>query len=462
MSRRLLLRQLSALVVALLSILSQYSRAQNTRVSAGDADAAGGEPKRPNILLIMADDLGHEKLGCYGGTSYPTPELDELARQGIRFTRCYANPLCTPSRVKIMTGRYLFRSYEGFGRFPEGEISFGQVLKDAGYATCLAGKWQLGGRQRPSDLGFDEYAIHAGSKHWGTSFKTNQGKVRQADTEYAADYCCRFLCDFMEKNRGRPFFAYHPMFLVHAPIGPTPESDTPGEDDYGDMVKYMDKTVGKLVDKLNELGIRDNTLILFTGDNGSARRSELRGQVVRAGKGSMRDQGTHVPLIANWRGTTHAGRVCDDLVDFSDFLPTLAQAAKARLPRDRVIDGYSFFPQLLGRKGNPRRWAFVHHWRSGRDPDTQYRWARDKHYKLYHVVKAGSPKVARLDGMLFHTLADPDEKAPIPADDGDAEADAARKKLRRVLDTIECHGTPPLPSLSGTASGNMAWPEEAE
>jgi arylsulfatase A len=233
------------------------------------------------------------------------------------------------------------------------------------------------------------------------------------------------------------------MFLVHAPVQPTPDSER-DSDHYGDMVRYMDKTVGRLVQTLEALSLRERTLILFTGDNGSARASELRGKPIKGGKGRMADQGTHVPLIANWPETTPAGKVCDDLVDFSDFLPTLAQAAGAPLPKDRVIDGYSFFPQLLGRKGRPREWAFVHHWKHGRKPEVQYQWIRDKRYKLYRVVRGSDAKV---DGMLYDLSADPQEKRPLAAGKGGEAAEAARAKLAKLLEGIKEHKTPALPPL---------------
>ncbi len=408
------------------------------------AAAAARRPRPLNILLIMADDLGHEKLGCYGGTSFPTPQLDKLAAGGMRFEHCYSNPLCTPSRVKIMTGRYLFRNYVGFGRYPDGEVSFGDVLKRAGYATCIGGKWQLSGKVDPADIGFDEYALLTGARYWGGGLNQTGEKVGYDDDQYTTDHLCDFFEKFMGRHRSRPFFIYYPMKLIHTPIQRTPDSTGAEDQHYGDMVRYMDKTVGRLVRTLDGLGLRQRTLVLFTGDNGSARASKLHGQSTKGGKGRMHDQGTRVPLIANCPGTVPAGKVCGDLVDFSDFLPTLAQAAGAPLPADRVIDGYSFYPQILGREGKPREWAFVHHWQHGRKPETQYQWARDKRFKLYRVVKGSDPKV---DGRFYDVASDPLETEPIPPGRGSAETEAARRRLAHVLDTIKDHQTPPRPPV---------------
>jgi arylsulfatase A len=195
-------------------------------------------------------------------------------------------------------------------------------------------------------------------------------------------------------------------------------------------VEYMDHIIGRITGKLDQLGIRDNTLLMFYSDNGSPREVESRmgDRVVRGGKGLPTDAGTRVPLVINWKGTTPEGRVLDDLVDSTDFLPTIAEAGRARVPKSMVVDGRSFLPQLRGERGNPRDWILVHHDpRPGWDKD-QFkldRYARDQKFKLYS------------DGRLFNVPADVFEQNPLPQGAGGPEAARARKKLQAVLDRLQ-------------------------
>jgi len=362
---------------------------------------------KPNILLIMADDLGAESLGCYGCNNFQTPNLDLLAWTGMRFENCYATPYCVPSRMQLMTGRYPLRTgwsanKWGEGRFfdPAKETSFAQILRAAGYATCVVDKWMLcyDFQQRPTtfrDAGFDEHFMW---RLWDTSIPLEQrvapnnpitpglwnaalwkdGPKQAPGGSYAPDLFCDFLVDFIRRNRDGPFLAYWPMHLVHLETyhgrttPPTPDTiDSRGKGDtsgrnidkqrgMADMILYMDKLIGRLVTEIDRLGIRENTLILFTGDNGTSPgvRSKMDDRSIPGGKGKLSEAGCRVPLIANWFGTTPAGVVSDDLVDFTDFLPTLTEAAGAELPKDVTIDGRSFLPQLRGGQGEPRAWVF--------------------------------------------------------------------------------------------------------
>jgi arylsulfatase A len=400
-----------------------------------------GPVGRPNIVLIMADDLGYECLSCYGSLSYKTPVLDELVRTGVRFDNCHSQPLCTPSRVKIMTGRYNFRNYTTFGHFDFREKTFAHVMKSAGYATCIAGKWQLMGRGAagPNDAGFDEYCLWhmedafapKGSRYRSPKVIENGKLFDGLEGEYGPDVFCDYILDYIERRKSEPFFVYYPMTLVHDPFVPVPDSpdwaQTSHKRDnkyFADMVAYMDKTVGRILRKLDELGLRENTLVLFTGDNGTNKRitSKMPGRSIRGGKGRTIDAGTHVPLIANWKGTVPPGKICDDLVDFSDFLPTLAEAAGAALPEKVVIDGRSFLPQIRGQKGNPKQWLFCHYTRNG-GAETPKRFVRDKCWKLYDT------------GKLFDVQADPLEQSPILPGEGSEQA-AARKRLQAALDSL--------------------------
>lgn len=410
-------------------------------------------PARPNILLIMADDLGYECLGCNGGTSYRTPNLDRLATRGIRFTHAYAQPLCTPTRVQLMTGLSNQRNWRAFGVMDPKEVTFGHRFQKLGYRTAMAGKWQLysynppdfepewrGRGMKPEQSGFDEYctwhSLHTeekGSRYGDPTVIVNGKLEKGLRDQYGDDMFSKFLFDFMERNREKPFFAYYPMALTHGPFNPTPRSkdwNTPNrlKNDkryFGDMVEYMDEVIGRVVAKVESLGLAEKTLVLYYSDNGTDQSitSRMGEKVVKGGKGLTTDAGMHVPMMAWWKGTTPEGRVLGDLVDSSDFLPTMLEAVGA--PRDSKFDGQSFYPQLLGKRGKPREW--IYSWfdpRPGHAKE-QYtrlvRHARDQRWKLYD------------DGRLFDVVADELEQHPAAAE-GSGEARRARAKLQAVLD----------------------------
>ncbi|MEZ6092456.1 MAG: sulfatase-like hydrolase/transferase [Pirellulaceae bacterium] len=350
--------------------------------------ASGTGQQPPNIVLIMADDVGWECFGCYGGEDYPTPNIDALAASGVRFAHCYSQPLCTPSRVQIMTGKYNFRNYTHFGYLDPSQRTFGQMMKSAGYRTAIAGKWQLNGlshraeghddRSRPIQAGFDEYCLwqltiprggdQGSERFWSPALECN-GKVLSKEMNfgrYGPDIMSDFVCDFIDRNREHPFFVYYPTVLVHDPFVPTPETignASRGHDanrsprgkaqrreNFAAMVGYLDKIVGKIVAKLAQVEQLDNTIVIFTSDNGTnvAISSRWNGQSIQGGKGTTTDMGTHVPLIASWKGISPEGVVSTDLIDFSDVYPTLAEAAGIPMPASDTIDGRSFLPQIQG------------------------------------------------------------------------------------------------------------------
>ncbi|MEA3367427.1 MAG: sulfatase-like hydrolase/transferase, partial [Planctomycetota bacterium] len=372
--------------------------------SVGRAGAAGRGGK-PNIVLIMADDLGYETIGANGGTSYRTPVLDGLAERGVRFDHAYAQPLCTPSRVKIMTGIYNVRNYVKFGLLDPGETTFAHLLKRAGYATCVVGKWQLqGGFDGPGHFGFDEYCLWQLNRRPGRypnpGLEVNGKQVNYTGGEYGPDVVSQYACDFIRRHKDRPLLLYYPMILTHCPFEPTPDSPdwdprNKGSKSYkgsakyfGDMVAYMDKIVGKILHTLDEVGAAENTLVLFTGDNGTDKPvvSAMGDRQVAGGKGKTTDAGTRVPLIVDWPAAAKGGRVCTDLVDFSDVLPTLCEAAGVPVPEKLAIDGRSFLPQVKGDKGNPREWTYCWYSRSGKSKQAK-EFARNERYKLYRNGK---------------------------------------------------------------------------
>jgi arylsulfatase A len=365
-----------------------------------------GQQTKTNIVLIMADDLGFEAIKANGGTSYNTPFIDKLVESGIRFENAHSQPICTPSRVQIMTGKYNVRNYTKFGVLDRSQTTFGNLFQKAGYKTVVAGKWQLGKENdSPQYFGFDESCLwqHQGGRtdeeNHDTRFsnpliEVNGVAKRYTNGEFGPDIVSDYICDFIEKNKGEPFLAYYPMLLTHCPFIPTPDSGDWDPKDmgsltykgdpayFGDMVTYMDKMVGKIVTKLESLGLRENTLIIFTGDNGTDQPivSMLNGKEYPGGKSKTTDNGTHVPLIVSWKGTAKAGVECDDLIDFSDILPTICEAANVPIPEGFIMDGRSFIPQLLGEKGNAREW--IYSWYNPRGKNLK-EFTRNKTYKLY-------------------------------------------------------------------------------
>lgn len=408
--------------------------------------------KRPNVIVIMADDLGYETIGANGGSSYITPAINKLATNGVRFEHCYAQPLCTPSRVKIMTGIYNVRNYTGFGILEESQTTFGNLFKEAGYETCIVGKWQLGkDPESPQNFGFNKHCLWQvqGERADSTGNDTRYSKPTfQIDgelktysaTDYGPRVTSEYGIDFIDKchENKQPFLLYYPMLLTHCPFSPTPDSPEWIKDDttiktykgqvhyFEDMAFTMDKIVGNITSKLKELGIEDNTLIIFTGDNGTDKpvKSILNGKVVAGAKGSTTDAGTRVPLIAQWVGKIPKGSVCNDLIDFSDFLPTICEAASIEVPASLNIDGRSFMPQLLGEECSPREWVYCWYSRSGRDKRAKV-FARNHRYKLYQ------------SGKFYDISKDTNEKNSIDSAEFDKEQKLVWQMLNKVLKQYE-------------------------
>ena len=349
---------------------------------------------QPNIILIMADDMGYEALSSNGSESCKSPNLDKLAAKGVRFTNCFSNPICTPSRVKLMTGQYNVRNYVKFGWLDREQTTFAHQLKAAGYATAIAGKWQLGrDKDSPQHFGFEQSCLW---QHTRSGRSNEDGKnidrrfvnpqlefngVEKDFTngEYGPQVCTDFICDFIDKNKKKPFLVYYPMILTHCPFDPTPDStdwdpkrlgSTTYKGDrndpqrhFRDMVAYADKAVGQIVSQLGKSGVRDNTLIIFTGDNGTDTPivTTWNGKKVLGGKGTMSDTGTRVPLIVNWpAGIRKAGRVVDDLVEFTDVFPTICEVTTAKLPKNHPGDGASIVPVLRNQAGARKKdWVYI-------------------------------------------------------------------------------------------------------
>jgi arylsulfatase A len=404
-------------------------------IFAGSANAADSQP---NIVLMMADDFGYECVGANGGTSYKTPVLDQMAREGIRFEHCYSQPICTPTRVKLMTGIYNVRNYAAFGLLETSQITFANLLRNDAYATCIVGKWQLGRDESlPSHFGFDEHCLwqllRRPSRYASPGMEVN-GKQVDYPGGYGPDVASDYACDFIERNKDKPFLLYYPMIITHCPFEPTPDSQDwdpkskgsktyKGDPKYfGDMVATMDKLVGRILRQLDESGVRENTLVIFTGDNGTDTPvvSMMGNRRVAGAKGKTIDAGCHVPLIVQWKGKTSTGTVSQDLIDFSDFLPTLCEAAGAEVPVSLKLDGRSFLPQLMGERGDPREWIYIWYSRNGGSVGKEF--TRNQRYKLYRT------------GEFFDVPHDYLEKNPLDEAQLSAEQQAVRVQLQAALD----------------------------
>jgi arylsulfatase A len=384
---------------------------------------------RPNIILIMADDMGYESLSTNGAISYHTPNLDRLASDGIRFSKAISQPLCTPSRVKIMTGFYNYRNYDYFANLNTNQYTFGNLMQEAGYATCIAGKWQLNGQShkdkipnwednaKPIKFGFDEYCLwqltKRGSRYANPLIEQNGAFLESKTTDYGPELFANYILDFIERKKEQPFFIYYPMVLVHDRFVPTPDSKdwtntelrTKNDTTYfKDMVAYTDKIVGRIHAKLQELNLDKNTILIFTGDNGThpSVYSDTKKGRVRGAKGNTIDTGTHVPLVISWPEKITKGMVYNELIELSDFFPTFADIVE----KETISDGQSFYPLLKGEAHNPRETSFVHY-----DPQwgklvNQYRnqFVRTTEYKLYQ------------DGKFFNLAKDKLEETPLLSD----------------------------------------------
>ena len=349
-------------------------RAAATRVIASALFAAIGlvlpqivaAAPQPNVIFILADDLGYGDLSSYGATDIATPNIDRLAHEGVRFTSYYsAANTCSPSRAALMTGRYPPRSGVNavlFHDTPEGlpasEITIAELLRDAGYQTAMVGKWHLGTTDEflPLSHGFIEFfgVAHSNDEknffvydgHRRIPEAVDQAQLLRRYTDRALDFIGRAA------QAGKPFFLYFAADAPHVPLYPSTEfAGRSRRGTYGDVVEELDASVGELLAKVAELGIDGQTLVIFSSDNGpwlAMRDWGGSAGILRGGKTGTFEGGHRVPAAARWPDRIKAGIEANELADMMDWLPTLADLAGARLPDDRTIDGRSLTPVLLG------------------------------------------------------------------------------------------------------------------
>ncbi|QDU97662.1 sulfatase-like hydrolase/transferase [Lignipirellula cremea] len=427
--------------------------------------AFSAEREKPNIVFIMVDDLGKEWVSCYGAEGIETPAIDRLAATGMKFNNAWCMPQCTPTRVTLLTGQYPFRhgwtNHWDVPRWGAGghfdarrNTTFANVLRDAGYATCAAGKWQIDDfRVEPDAMqaaGFDDWCMWTGAegenppssnRYWDPYVNIRGKGSSSRQGEFGPDIYCDYLIDFIGKNKEKPMLLYYPMALTHGPLTTTP--DNKEEKDkrrlFAGMVRYTDKLVGKIVAALDAAGVRKKTILVFTTDNGTGGNSNTRlGRVVRGGKAKMTEQsGVAMPFIVNCPGVTPEGVTTDALVDFTDLMPTFAELGGGRLPAGRVVDGKSFAPLIRGQaEDSPREWILSMGGgpaalRDGRVvPKLPYddRVLREKRFKLWIDTD-------RTPSRLFDLIGDPWEEQNL-IDSQDPAAMAALQRLTRAAATF--------------------------
>lgn len=359
--------------------------------------------KRTNVIIILADDLGYGELGCYGHPRFKTPHLDKMAAQGVRMTHFNTPmPFCAPTRASLLTGRYPLRSGLTSNPAPDGgpaadkigldlrETTLAQLFKQAGYATGMVGKWHLGHSQLdfyPTRRGFDEYA--------GILYSNDMRPVRLIQGEKVAEYplvqatlterYTDWSLDFIARNKGRPFLLYFAHAMPHKPLACSERFyKKSGAGLYGDVLAELDDSVGRLLAKLQELGLDEQTLVIFTSDNGPWYGGSSGG--LRGMKATTWEGGYRVPCIARWPGHLPAGRTSDGLGVMPDLFPTALAAAGIRTPSHVVLDGRDLLPLLQGKTASAHEAIFSH---SG----NRIASVRDARWKL-HLMAAKERKEA--------------------------------------------------------------------
>ena len=365
--------------------------------------------ERPNILIVFTDDQGYADLACYGNKKNKTPRMDKLAREGTRFTSFYAQSVCGPSRSALLTGRYPFRS-KGWG-MPASEITFAELIRKTGYQTACIGKWDVSNRKpiierMPNAQGFDYYFGTLGANDGGgvAFHKDNEPAGKTRDMGSLTRLYTDKAIDFLENRRDKkkPFVLYLAHTMMHTIIDASERFRGKSAGGlYGDVVEEFDFETGRLLDALDKLGLRDNTLVIYTSDNGpwnqpaytNKKKGHPKGSIfwgeagpLRAGKGSCYEAGVRVPCIVRWPGKVPAGKVSDAIFSTLDFMPTFASLAGFKAPGDRVIDGVDQTQLLLGKNAKGARQTFLYRnngirrgkWKYLKAKHNVYGYARDR------------------------------------------------------------------------------------
>ena len=432
-----------------------------------------GKPGKPNILFIMVDDLGKEWISCYGAENIETPNIDALAKKGMLFNNAYSMPQCTPSRITLLTGKYPWRNgwvnhwdvpRYGVGYFDwkqKENMTFARILKNAGYRTAAAGKWQVNDfRIEPRNMekhGFEDWCMWTGGeglnppsdkRYWDPYINTPSGS-KTFTGRFGPDVFTEFLINFIKEHANEPMMLYFPMALIHTPFATTPDMPDANDDiaRHKAMVCYTDKIIGRLVQALEETGIRDRTIIIFTTDNGTAGQITGRrnGMEIQGGKSQKTENGVCAPFVVNCPGLVPSGVITNALTDFTDLLPTFIELSGAKAPSDLVIDGRSIAPLLLGKaEDSPRDWIMaLGHYSAKVDEkgirglsDYAPRVIRDKQYKVWVDTNRS---ITRLHDLI----PDPQEEVNL-INSSKPDHLKAIKKFQAVVDSMPEKDARPL------------------
>lgn len=406
-------------------------------------------PRKPNFIVLFADDMGYGDLGCYGHPNIRTPHLDRMANEGVRFTSGYAAAsVCTPSRVGLLTGRYAKRAGlpnnlgpDSTGGLPLSEITLAQHLKGAGYRTMAIGKWHVGHKPMeylPRQRGFDEYLGLLYSNDmippWVKTeqplelWRNNEAVERVGDQSRLTERYGQEAVRFIRESGRKPFFLYLPFAMPHLPVSAPPERRGRSRAGlYGDTIETMDWAVGEILGEVKKQGLDRDTLVLFASDNGPWHNLPPRmlaggvepwdtgsKSLFRGAKGTTWEGGHRVPFLARWTGRIPGGRVSSEMVSTLDYFPTLSAAAGAVLPAGRVYDGHNLLPLLEGKTEISPRVDYLYYLGAQlegvREGPWKYRQTGDGPGELFHLerdpseeynVAAREPEVARrLAGRL--------------------------------------------------------------
>lgn len=422
--------------------------------------------EKPNILFIMVDDLGKDWISSYGAEDIATPNIDALAAGGMKFNNAYSMPSCSPSRVTLLTGKYPWRNgfvshwdvprwgVAYFDWKKKENTTFARLMKDLGYATCAAGKWQINDfRIEPQALkkhGFDDWAMWtgfetgnpvSGERHYDPYINTPTDGSRTYIGKFGPDIFTDHLINFMRNHKEEPMCLYYPMILAHPPQVSTPDEPdaTIHLDKHKAMVRYVDKLVGRLVSTLDELGIRERTIVIFTTDNGTVPgvTGTLNGLRVKGAKGKAVELDVCSPFIVNCPGMVPAGVETEVLTDLSDMLPTFVELGGGQVPEELVIDGTSIAPLILGKnQDSEREWIMALGSGAARLTENGVRGAndfekrviRDKQYKVWVSTEK---QIIRL-----HDLREDPWEEKNRLNSGRAEDKKALQKFQAVIDSL--------------------------
>ncbi|MGC8644488.1 MAG: sulfatase family protein [Isosphaeraceae bacterium] len=443
-----------ALLIALLFLLGSYTR------------ALADPPRTPNIVILLADDLGYGDIGCYGHPTIRTPGLDRMATEGIRLTQYYGWCYCTPSRAALLTGRLCVRTGlnrvlgpKSAGGIQPGELTLGDALRARGYDTICIGKWHLGHRPQylPTRHGFDHYFGIPYSNDMGRTAHgdpplpllrdetiVEQPAVQETLTRRYTDEAVKFIHDHSSGTRpGKPFFLYLPYTFPHVPLhasdafrGKSPRGL------YGDVVEELDASVGRILQTLRQEKLAESTLVVFTSDNGPWLSQRLNGGsagLFREGKGTTWEGGVREPCLAWWPGTIAPRRVVHDLASELDLFATCVELAGGQLPTDRPYDSHSLVPLLRGTGPGSRTEVFYYY-------DNKATAVRQGVWKLHEkTLEAASGKTTsqtHTPPLLFNLAHDPSERFDVAAEHPDVV-----KRLVKLLESHRSSVVPGTPQL---------------